>query len=146
MTTKERNRKYYLEHKKEVAEYNKKYRKNHPGKRTEEAKRYREKYKEREQKRRHERYLKNPNYFREHRIKERYGLSIEDYNVLFEKQHGCCAICGTHQSELSKRLSIDHDHKTDEIRGLLCQRCNGALGFYEGWMQKFEQEIKDYLL
>lgn len=52
------------------------------------------------------------------------------YNELFEKQKGCCAICGKHQSELEKTLHVDHDHKTGKVRGLLCQRCNQALGYF----------------
>jgi len=51
-----------------------------------------------------------------------------EYDALYEKQKGCCAVCGTHQSVLGKRLSIDHDHATGLVRGLLCSSCNLALG------------------
>jgi len=57
-------------------------------------------------------------------IKYRYGLEISGYNKLFNQQNGCCAICGKHQSELCRRLDIDHNHRTKEIRGLLCNYCN----------------------
>ena len=62
----------------------------------------------------------------------RYGLSIEDYNALLEAQGGLCAICG--QAETMKRggvtwdLSVDHDHDTGVVRGLLCIACNHGLG------------------
>jgi hypothetical protein len=57
-----------------------------------------------------------------------YGLSKEDYNNLFQKQKGCCAICGIHQSESKHRLHIDHDHNTGKVRGLLCGNCNTGIG------------------
>lgn len=49
------------------------------------------------------------------------------YNDLLHRQGGICAICGSPPG--SKRLAIDHDHKTDKVRGLLCFRCNVAVGF-----------------
>jgi len=67
------------------------------------------------------------------RLKLRFGMTVEQYDEIFETQNGVCAICG--QPEIVKnrygwaRLSVDHDHKTGEIRGLLCQKCNSALGF-----------------
>ena|ERR1700730_12917181 len=57
-----------------------------------------------------------------------YGISLEDYNNLFNIQNGCCAICKTHQSVLKKKLAVDHCHKTNRIRGLLCHNCNLAIG------------------
>ncbi len=65
---------------------------------------------------------------RKARLKQLYGISLEYYNNLFEEQQGCCGICGKHQTELSITLHVDHDHKTNEIRGLLCADCNLGLG------------------
>jgi superfamily II helicase len=59
-----------------------------------------------------------------------FGKTIEDYNILFEKQHGCCAICGKHQSEFNNRFMIDHNHITGQIRGLLCRNCNCGIGLF----------------
>lgn len=59
-----------------------------------------------------------------YRLKTRYGLTVEQYNQLFEKQEGKCALCGKHQSDLKMRLAVDHDHQTSEIRSLLCSYCN----------------------
>jgi len=57
------------------------------------------------------------------------------YKELFEKQNGVCAICGKEETRKLNgnicRLCIDHDHKTGEVRGLLCQRCNTKLGHLE---------------
>lgn len=43
---------------------------------------------------------------------------------LYEKQEGRCAVCKKHESEFKIRLSVDHNHKTGQVRGLLCYRCN----------------------
>lgn len=56
------------------------------------------------------------------------NMTMDIYNQMFAEQHGCCAICGTHQTELKRKLAVDHDHETGEIRGLLCGKCNVALG------------------
>ncbi|RUT24076.1 hypothetical protein C0V97_12350 [Asaia sp. W19] len=59
----------------------------------------------------------------------RYGLTIPDYHQKLKAQHYGCAICG--QSDFGGlRLSIDHDHQTGAVRGLLCSRCNVGLGHF----------------
>lgn len=67
-------------------------------------------------------------YKRWYKIKKKYGLSQVEWQYRFEEQHGCCAICGMHQSELKRSLRVDHDHKTNKVRGLLCNNCNRVLG------------------
>jgi len=64
-------------------------------------------------------------------LKKDFGITIQDYNFMFDKQNGCCAICDTHQSELSRRLCVDHCHDTGRVRGLLCNTCNRALGLFK---------------
>ena len=73
----------------------------------------------------------------EHRKKvARFGLSEAGYEAMAERQGGVCAICGRPERTLSKwgpeprRLCIDHDHATLAVRGLLCYRCNTALGYF----------------
>lgn len=61
-------------------------------------------------------------------MKYKYGITVDVYVGMYNKQGGKCAICGRHQSELSQALYIDHDHKTGKIRGLLCAKCNSTLG------------------
>lgn len=58
------------------------------------------------------------------RIEKTYGLTAEEYQVLFEAQDGRCAIC---RETRKTNLAVDHCHKTEAIRGLLCARCNGQL-------------------
>lgn len=50
------------------------------------------------------------------------------YNILFAVQEGRCKICNKHQSEFKRKLAVDHDHKTNEVRGLLCNKCNTGIG------------------
>jgi len=76
-------------------------------------------------------------------LKSRYGITLKDYNKLFQRQNGCCAICGIHQSELNRRIDIDHDHRTKKVRGLLCTRCNGKLSVVED--KEFIKKAKKYL-
>jgi hypothetical protein len=59
-----------------------------------------------------------------------YGITLEDYNALYYNQDGKCKICKKHQVEFKKRLAVDHNHKTGEVRGLLCQKCNQAIGLF----------------
>lgn len=54
-----------------------------------------------------------------------YGLTPEQYDELLRRQGGRCAICRGRPK--SKRLAVDHDHKTGAVRGLLCSRCNHDL-------------------
>ncbi len=63
----------------------------------------------------------------------RYGLTEIEYKELYNKQSGLCAICGGSQqgyrlSGKRKKLCVDHSHKTGVVRGLLCTRCNSAIG------------------
>ncbi|GAA2209316.1 hypothetical protein GCM10009850_047740 [Nonomuraea monospora] len=62
-----------------------------------------------------------------------YGLMPTDYLYLLQQQGGVCAICGQdeHGSESMSRLVVDHCHKTGKVRGLLCRKCNSAIGFFD---------------
>jgi hypothetical protein len=63
-----------------------------------------------------------------------YGITESDYLQMFEAQQGVCAICRQQESRRNASgqeityLSVDHDHKTGKIRGLLCHGCNTSLG------------------
>lgn len=64
------------------------------------------------------------------KLKYRYGISREQYNNLVKKQNGRCAICKCSSEELGRPLFVDHDHETKKVRGLLCQKCNMGLGYF----------------
>ena len=58
-----------------------------------------------------------------------YGISIIEYDALYKKQKGFCAICPKKLPEgFSKNKHVDHDHKKGIVRGLLCSSCNLLLG------------------
>lgn len=59
-------------------------------------------------------------------LRLKYKISEEQYNVLFRSQQGVCAIC--EREPENENLSVDHCHITGEVRGLLCSRCNVAIG------------------
>ncbi|ENG0769472.1 endonuclease VII domain-containing protein [Salmonella enterica subsp. enterica] len=64
-----------------------------------------------------------------HKLKSRYGITTKDYERMFIDQGGVCAICGSPQE--NRRLAVDHDHETGEVRRLLCTNCNLGLGSFK---------------
>ncbi len=67
------------------------------------------------------------------KLKLTFGITLRRYNGILETQHGCCAICGSSESgrKDTSHLSVDHDHETGKVRGLLCSNCNSALGHFK---------------
>lgn len=78
---------------------------------------------------------KYPDKLKNQRLRK-YGITLEDYNILREQQNFCCAICKRHEEEVEQSrssrtayaLHVDHCHTTHKIRGLLCSNCNTMLG------------------
>lgn len=64
---------------------------------------------------------------REKRLLTKYGLAAGEFERMAQSQNGCCVVCGS----IPKSLSVDHDHKTGRVRGLLCSPCNIQLGVLE---------------
>lgn len=60
-------------------------------------------------------------------IQKKYGITAEDYDNLYKFQGGKCAIC-QRATGARRRLAVDHNHATGEVRGLLCSICNKLLG------------------
>ncbi len=67
----------------------------------------------------------HPERVRKYRLKYCYGLAVDDYQALYNKQNGHCVICG----RFCVVLHVDHNHETRKIRGLLCPSCNHGLGY-----------------
>lgn len=62
---------------------------------------------------------------------KRYGLTAAQYYEMNDAQGGVCAICGGPPTSGLNRLSVDHCHKTNKVRGLLCRECNSGLGHFK---------------
>lgn len=60
-------------------------------------------------------------------IESKYGITAEDYAALLAYQGGKCFICERARG-VRRRLAVDHNHVTGEVRGLLCSKCNQMLG------------------
>jgi len=61
----------------------------------------------------------------------KYGLTVEAYNAMLAQQGGGCAICGGGPNSRGRRFAVDHCHGTGRVRGLLCSKCNTALGLLD---------------
>jgi len=79
-------------------------------------------------------------------FKRNYGITQKEYNEIYLRQGGVCAICGNKEiikiNGKVKSLSIDHNHITGEIRGLLCHYCNVAIGILKEDISIFQKCIE----
>ena len=86
---------------------------------------------------------------RKYRLKSKFGMTLEQYDAMFKRQGGRCAICRKPPRRIA--LAVDHDHKKrgrpiDAVRGLLCPYCNRwVLGHARGWTPKMFRVAADYL-
>lgn len=82
-------------------------------------------------------------YTRNSRIRA-YGIEPKEYYDMLEKQGHGCAICSANTT--NRAMSIDHDHKTGKVRGLLCDGCNMSLGHIEreDWLKKAKKYLAKY--
>ena len=92
-------------------------------------------------------------YQRTSNLRKNFGLSMDEYEQMLEKQNNLCAICEKpetfihHQTKETARLAVDHCHKTNKVRKLLCKSCNTALGLFKddiGVMENAVQYLKDH--
>ncbi len=63
-------------------------------------------------------------------LKRKYGITLEQYDKLLARQGGRCAIC-RREPRPDISLHLDHDHESGQLRGILCFRCNNALGDFD---------------
>lgn len=61
-------------------------------------------------------------------LRRKYGLRLRDFDTLLYAQLGMCAIC---RKPAWRKLHVDHDHSTKQVRGLLCEKCNKAIGLLD---------------
>jgi len=76
---------------------------------------------------------RNPDRLLRSQLKQRYGLTLEDYRDLLREQNNRCAICGSPFSGqwLMGKPHVDHCHKSGRVRALLCRNCNTGLGMFK---------------
>lgn len=93
-------------------------------------------------------YSKNENKLKrkDYLLKITYNISLEIYNKILNEQQFKCKTCNISLDELKnfkfKNLVVDHNHKTGEVRGLLCNNCNRALGYIKENKNTLENMIK----
>lgn len=80
-------------------------------------------------------------YYRRALVLRKYGLTLDDYDVMLRKQNGVCAICLSPPKK-NKAFNVDHCHTTGKIRGLLCFRCNFGLSFFREDSETFKRALK----
>lgn len=67
---------------------------------------------------------------RAQQLRIKFNITTEQYDALLKLQHGVCAICRNPPPANGRKLAVDHRHGTKIVRGLLCARCNGAIGMF----------------
>lgn len=83
------------------------------------------------------------------RLRRKYGITMEEFDRLVAIQRGVCACCGRPERALGrtgkpKPLSVDHNHTTNTVRGLLCSYCNVGIGHF-GDDASILRQAADYL-
>lgn len=78
---------------------------------------------------------------REVQMRRKYGISVNEYERLFMFQGGVCAICKSPPKRGRKTLDVDHCHKTNVVRGLLCSSCNRAVGLLRDDIESLKRAV-----
>jgi len=78
------------------------------------------------------------------KLKLRYGLTYEQWEKMRETENYACMICGITESEMGKKLDVDHCHSSGKVRGVLCNPCNNVLGVAKDRVEILKAAI-DYL-
>ncbi len=82
------------------------------------------------------------NYNRQHKLKKNYNLTLEDFNNMLKKQQNSCAICNNVFKSGARYIHVDHCHKTNKVRGLLCPYCNVGIGNFFDKQHLLNKAIK----
>jgi hypothetical protein len=77
--------------------------------------------------RRKQHHASNRTRIAEDNLRRKYGMTLAQKSALLQTQNGCCAICASDRAG-GKGWVVDHDHATGKVRGVLCGKCNVALG------------------
>lgn len=92
-----------------------------------------------------ERAKKTPDQLRDDRYRWKFGITLDDYHKMLEKQDGRCGICkSTEAGGRWGTFAVDHCHTTGKVRGLLCSNCNNGIGKLGDTVEALESAL-DYL-
>lgn len=91
---------------------------------------------------RKKRYSDDPDSVRDYNYRKKFGKTLSEYRKLFDDQRGVCAICSVPWIVGDKIFAWDHDHTTNKVRGILCERCNRALGLLRDDVEVLKNAIK----
>ena len=133
---------WYKINRERLLEYNRKYREDNKEKTQDSKKKW---YKENIDKSKNSVNIyreKNKDIIRNRNLIKNFGISLIDYNNLLLNQNNCCAICNINNSKLRRNLCVDHDHRTEEIRGLLCDTCNRGIGLLKDNVEVLKNAIE----
>lgn len=85
----------------------------------------------------------NPRVIKHRKLKSSYGITIDEFENMLKSQNDRCAICSIEfdYSSQSQGPNIDHDHKTGDVRMILCRFCNNLLGYTDDDFKILEQVI-----
>tara|TARA_Y100000768_G_scaffold282083_1_gene216917 strand:+ start:219 stop:767 length:549 start_codon:yes stop_codon:yes gene_type:complete len=124
----EYQKKYVQENREKVLESKKKYYQDNKEEQLENKKTYYQDNKEEIKKKNARHYRDNIDHHRDYHLKRKFGIGLNEYNLLLESQDYACAICGSKKPSGRGNFHVDHCHKTGRVRGLLCHYCNTGLG------------------
>jgi hypothetical protein len=87
--------------------------------------------------------------FRDYWLRKKFGIGEEDYQLMFDRQEGKCAICNSSEpggrkagaGGAVKNFFVDHCHITGQVRGLLCNNCNRGMGLLGDSIENLERAI-----
>lgn len=75
--------------------------------------------------------------YKKYSLRHHYGMTLAEWDALFSKQRGACSIC-----RRPRPLCVDHCHSSGKIRGLLCRKCNSALGMLDDSIELVRRAVK----
>ena len=124
-----------------------------PHKDPEAALKYRKEYYQKHKRRVKDRawkwYHDNQHRAKNRQLKKNFDITYDDYVQMLAKQNGVCAICSEKEAYKSnsgegklRDLSVDHNHQTGQIRGLLCAKCNAAIGMVKEEIPRLHAMIR----
>lgn len=118
-------------------EATRRWQKAHPERAKETQRRFSKKHRARITARRVADRIANPDKYADKELRKTHGISLEQFRAVSESQGNVCKICGG--TPKTKRLHVDHCHTTNKIRGLLCERCNMALGLFDDDVERIHR-------